>query len=79
MSIVWIDYVPRIAHNKVMILDSSTTITGSFNWITSANMHNAENLLIIRDPATTAAYQRNFESRLEASETLDKYESEHQR
>ncbi len=47
---VWVDYVPRIAHNKVMVIDSEVTLTGSLNWTVSADRHNAENLLVVRDP-----------------------------
>ena len=76
---VWIDYRPRIAHNKVMVIDGATVLTGSQNWTVAADTRNAENLLIIHDPALAAAYEANFESRLQASETLDEYEAAHTR
>ncbi len=71
---VWIDYEPHIAHNKVMVIDRSTVLTGSFNWSTAADKHNAENLLTIHDPRVAEAYDRNFRDRLEESETLAEYE-----
>jgi phosphatidylserine/phosphatidylglycerophosphate/cardiolipin synthase-like enzyme len=37
----------RIAHSKIMILDGSSVITGSFNFTKSAETSNSENLLII--------------------------------
>ena len=40
---VTIDKVPGIAHNKIIILDNRTTITGSFNFTVSADTRNAEN------------------------------------
>jgi phosphatidylserine/phosphatidylglycerophosphate/cardiolipin synthase-like enzyme len=44
-----------------MIIDASTIITGSFNFTTSAELHNAENLLIIRDSDLALTYMRNWE------------------
>jgi phosphatidylserine/phosphatidylglycerophosphate/cardiolipin synthase-like enzyme len=46
----YIDYsVAGIAHNKIMIIDQETVITGSFNFTKAAEENNAENLLIIRN------------------------------
>lgn len=33
---VWIDSKPAIAHNKIMIIDENTVITGSFNFTKAA-------------------------------------------
>ena len=74
---VWVDHIPRIAHNKVIAIDGAVTIGGSFNYSTNADLHNAENLTVIRDPQWTAAYEANFENRLSASETLEHYEAAH--
>ena len=46
---VLIDAKHPIAHNKVMIIDGQTVITGSFNFTRQAEEHNAENLLVIHD------------------------------
>lgn len=43
----FIDAAHKIAHNKVMIIDGKTLITGSFNFTKSAEEGNAENLLVI--------------------------------
>ncbi len=59
----WIDYKPAIAHNKVMIIDGATVITGSFNFTKAAQYRNAENILIIRDAGLAAAYKQNWEYR----------------
>ena len=45
---VLIDSSHAIAHNKVMIIDRQTLITGSFNFTRAAEEKNAENLLILR-------------------------------
>jgi len=50
-----------IAHNKVMILDGNTVITGSFNFTKQAEESNAENLLVIRDAAIAAEYASNWQ------------------
>lgn len=44
-----IDYLPAIAHNKIMIIDNETVITGSYNFTANAEKRNAENLLIIHN------------------------------
>ena len=65
---VWIDAAHAIAHNKVICIDGLTTIGGSFNYTSSAEFHNAENLLIIHDAALTQAYMRNWQVHLSHSE-----------
>jgi phosphatidylserine/phosphatidylglycerophosphate/cardiolipin synthase-like enzyme len=42
-----IDDQHAIAHNKVMVIDSATILTGSFNFTKAAEEKNAENLLVI--------------------------------
>lgn len=56
-----IDAQHGIAHNKVMIIDDTATITGSFNFTKAAEERNAENLLIIRDKTVAAKYVKNFQ------------------
>ncbi len=63
----FIDNKHRTAHNKVMILDTSTVITGSFNFIKSAETSNAENLLVIRSVAMAKTYKENWETHLSHS------------
>ena len=50
-----------IAHSKVMIIDCATVVTGSFNFTAAAQNHNAENLLVLDDPALAAQYKANWE------------------
>lgn len=70
---VWIDYKPAIAHNKIMIIDDRTVITGSFNFTKAAEYKNVENLLIIRDPILAGMYTKNWQSRLQNSQRLADY------
>jgi phosphatidylserine/phosphatidylglycerophosphate/cardiolipin synthase-like enzyme len=55
-----IDGAHAIAHNKVMIIDGETVITGSFNFTTAAERQNAENLLVIHDQTLAARYIENW-------------------
>jgi phosphatidylserine/phosphatidylglycerophosphate/cardiolipin synthase-like enzyme len=60
----WIDTVQGIAHNKIMIIDGETVITGSFNFTWGAEKYNAENLLVIHNKALAERYEANFQERL---------------
>jgi phosphatidylserine/phosphatidylglycerophosphate/cardiolipin synthase-like enzyme len=56
-----IDPHHAIAHNKVMVIDGRTLVTGSFNFTQHAEQDNAENLLIIKGhPELVRAYKENF-------------------
>lgn len=56
----YIDCEHAIAHNKIMIIDGATLITGSFNFTKAAQERNAENLLILHDLTTIAFYTKNW-------------------
>ncbi len=68
---VWIDASHQIAHNKVMVLDDETLVTGSFNFTKSAEQSNAENLLILKDKGLAAIYTKNWETHLAHSEVFE--------
>jgi phosphatidylserine/phosphatidylglycerophosphate/cardiolipin synthase-like enzyme len=74
---VWVDYKPAIAHNKVMIIDGSEVITGSFNFTKAAQKRNAENLLIISDNQLAIEYLKNWFVRQKASVRAQDYISSH--
>ncbi len=58
---VYIDARYLIAHNKVMLIDGQTIVTGSFNFSYAAAHFNAENMLVVRHaPMIFAAYMKNF-------------------
>lgn len=57
---VWVDMTPRIAHNKVMIIDGQTVITGSYNFSWSASHENAENVLVLPCQALADRYLANW-------------------
>ena len=64
----WIDAKHAIAHNKIMVIDSHTVLTGSFNFTKAAENSNAENLLVIQDADLAAKYTANWQAHLEHSE-----------
>ena len=63
-----IDANHAISHNKVMIIDGETVITGSFNFTKAAQEKNAENVLIIRDQALAAQYTQNWQAHRQHSQ-----------
>lgn len=50
-----------IMHNKVVIIDGQTVITGSFNFTRAAQEANDENVLIIEDSSLAGRYTEEFE------------------
>jgi len=59
---VRVDGKHKEAHNKVMLIDGATVITGSMNFTLAADEENAENVLILTGkPKIAAAYADNFE------------------
>jgi phosphatidylserine/phosphatidylglycerophosphate/cardiolipin synthase-like enzyme len=50
-----------IQHNKVIVIDGATVITGSFNFTKAAEERNAENLLVIHDPNLARQYLDNWQ------------------
>ena len=63
-----IDAKHAIAHNKVMIIDGETVITGSFNFTKAAEENNAENLLVINDKMLASLYTKNWQVHARHSE-----------
>jgi phosphatidylserine/phosphatidylglycerophosphate/cardiolipin synthase-like enzyme len=61
----YLDAKHSIAHNKIILIDGRTIITGSFNFTKQAERNNAENLLVIDGrPKLFAAYEANFREHL---------------
>lgn len=63
----YIDAEHAIAHNKIMIIDKVTVITGSFNFTKAAEEKNAENLLIIPSKELARLYIENWQKHREHS------------
>ncbi|MGH7983036.1 MAG: phospholipase D family protein [Candidatus Udaeobacter sp.] len=59
---ILIDSAHNIAHNKVIIIDAQTVITGSYNFTWSADHRNAENVIIFEQrPDLAAQFTNNFQ------------------
>jgi phosphatidylserine/phosphatidylglycerophosphate/cardiolipin synthase-like enzyme len=55
-----IDSHHAIAHNKVIIIDRRTLVTGSFNFTHQAESDNAENLLVIKGHPELASVYHGY-------------------
>jgi phosphatidylserine/phosphatidylglycerophosphate/cardiolipin synthase-like enzyme len=65
---VVIDELPAIAHNKVLVIDDATIITGSFNFTRAAQERNAENVFVVHgDREIARRYAENWRSRARVS------------
>jgi phosphatidylserine/phosphatidylglycerophosphate/cardiolipin synthase-like enzyme len=69
----FIDDKHAIAHNKIMIIDKETVITGSFNFTKAAEEKNAENLLIIKSKDLSKIYIDNWKTHKAHSEAYRIY------
>ncbi len=49
-----------IMHHKFAVVDGEKVITGSYNWTTSAQTRNEENLLVIESPQLAQAFESEF-------------------
>jgi phosphatidylserine/phosphatidylglycerophosphate/cardiolipin synthase-like enzyme len=63
-----VDADHAISHNKVIIIDGETVLTGSFKFTKAAQEKNAENVLIIRDKALAAQCTQNWEAHRQHSQ-----------
>jgi phosphatidylserine/phosphatidylglycerophosphate/cardiolipin synthase-like enzyme len=66
-----LDRAHQNAHDKVIIIDNNTVITGSFNFTQSAENQNSENLLIIRDRGIVKQYIKHWEEHAKHSSPLN--------
>ncbi len=73
---VRIDTQHRTAHNKVILIDRKTVVTGSLNFDGHADRENAENTLILTSGQLTELYRRDFEKHWRHS---DDYRAESER
>ncbi len=63
-----VDAAHKLAHNKVIIIDSSVVVTGSMNFSKAGESQNAENMLVLRDHALAAQYTNNWQQHSEHSD-----------
>ena len=72
---IFLDKVAGLSHNKVMILDGTAVLTGSFNWSKAAETRNRENLLIIKKKKLAARYLHNWQRALKKAIPYVGYEN----
>jgi phosphatidylserine/phosphatidylglycerophosphate/cardiolipin synthase-like enzyme len=63
-----VDAHHAISHNKVMVIDGETVMTGSFNFTKAAQERNTENVLIVPDTALAAQYTQNWQAHAQHSQ-----------
>jgi phosphatidylserine/phosphatidylglycerophosphate/cardiolipin synthase-like enzyme len=51
-----------IQHNKVMLMDDDIVITGSYNFTKSAEVRNAENIIILKSAYAAKRYSDNWDT-----------------
>ena len=66
----YIDSKHAIAHNKIIIIDKETVITGSFNFTKAAEKSNAENIIIINNSQLAQLYINNWQLHRQHSEPV---------
>lgn len=70
---VWIDSAHGLQHNKYVVIDDSTVITGSFNFSAAAEKRNAENPLVLVGRKDIAdAYAENFASLVQRAKRYER-------
>lgn len=70
---IWIDAKPMVANNKVLVIDNTTVVTGSFNFGLSHQENNASNVLVIKDSNLASVYVKNWENRQKDSIDFAQY------
>lgn len=68
---LWIDHLPGIAHNKIIVIDRHIVIGGSYNFTRSAERRNAENVTFIDSPAVAARFLANWTSRRAVADAVE--------
>jgi phosphatidylserine/phosphatidylglycerophosphate/cardiolipin synthase-like enzyme len=58
---VRVDYRYAIMHDKFIVVDGATVETGSFNLTSAAESKNAENVIVLHDPAVAQRYGQEWE------------------
>jgi phosphatidylserine/phosphatidylglycerophosphate/cardiolipin synthase-like enzyme len=58
---VRVDHRYAIMHHKFVVVDGATVETGSFNYTAAAERSNAENVLVLHDPAVAQQYGQEWE------------------
>lgn len=67
----------KLMHNKYLIIDDNTVITGSYNFTFGAEYLNLENIvLFVDEPSITKQYSDNFNNLLSSSKEVHDFNAE---
>ncbi len=69
-----VDYVSGIAHNKIILIDNSRVLTGSYNFSKAANNKNAENMLLITDETLAKTYKQKWNQRFQKAKERKRHD-----
>jgi phosphatidylserine/phosphatidylglycerophosphate/cardiolipin synthase-like enzyme len=58
--LVYVDYLPYIAHDKIMIFDQETVLTGSHNFDEESAYYRLENMIAIRNKVLAERYVQHW-------------------
>ena len=64
---IYLPKTSRLMHNKYVIIDNKTLITGSYNFTMGAEKNNDENIIVISENNAVSTYIDNFSSLLKES------------
>jgi len=67
---VRVDYRYAIMHDKFMVVDGDEVETGSFNFTAAAEKSNAENVIVLHDPAVAQRYGQEWDQLWAESEEM---------
>jgi phosphatidylserine/phosphatidylglycerophosphate/cardiolipin synthase-like enzyme len=68
---VCLDANPRNMHHKVIVLDDDWVVTGSFNFSTSADKSNDENVVILKNAEINRRFEEEFQKVYGAARKLE--------
>ncbi len=59
---VCLDGEAGLMHNKVIVIDGKTVVTGSYNFTASAEKYNDENIIVLQDPHLAELYLAEYDA-----------------
>jgi phosphatidylserine/phosphatidylglycerophosphate/cardiolipin synthase-like enzyme len=57
-------------HHKFMVVDSTRVLTGSYNWTRTAELQNAENIIVLNDISISGKFLVEFEKLWESADVV---------
>jgi cardiolipin hydrolase len=57
-------------HHKFMVVDAKRILTGSYNWTRTAELQNAENIIVLNDVSISGKFLVEFEKLWEGADSV---------